>query len=74
MSDSELSVVEKAFLKDLKLNAIWRDIVEKLGRSAREVPSYAPKKGDIEAQSADWIFFSGVDHGRKSVLKRLLDE
>lgn len=73
MKDTELTPGEQAFLKDLATNTIWSDILEKLGAFGREIPGYKPGKAPTSEQSSDWIFYSGVDHGKKLVLKRLLD-
>jgi hypothetical protein len=69
---SELSDVEKLYLRELRANSTWQSILEKLAEG-RQVPAYKPDDTSEERKTNQWIYDSGIDRGRRDVLKRLSD-
>lgn len=65
---------EKALLRELRMNATWGTILDKLRKFHREQPRYQPGGGDSKEQELDWIYWSGVDRCRNDLLKLLADE
>lgn len=68
----EFTAAERQFLADLATNAVWRDILAKLAHY--DLPRYKPDGDDPAKQCANWQFRSGIDRGRKDVVKLLTHE
>lgn len=71
MSDNELTPPELTFVRELRSNPMWREILDKLEHDLRGVPKYKPGKDNPEKQAADWGYYSGLADGRQAVIQRL---
>lgn len=70
----ELTEAERQLLKNLSAEPLWQSILHKLEALGRAVPAFDPKKTAPDQQNAEWHFWSGVERGRKDVIKGLSND